>query len=72
MKILFEENKKKLNIFEIRSTGVVIKPPKPIKVIFLLYTKSDDKFNNILKMKLNLFLEFITSILILSFLILSK
>ena len=58
--------------FEYIRTGQVIKPPNPIKVIFLLRINIDDKFKKTLKIKKNLFYEFQTILLSLSFLILYK
>ena len=59
--------KKKLNNFEITITGVVMKPPKPKIVIFLLNTNNNDILVKILKIYLYLFLEFIISLCTLLF-----
>ena len=62
----------KLNNFEINNIGVVIKPPKPNKINFLLNRNNVDTFKNIFNINENLFLELTVSLFILSFLILSK
>ena len=49
-----------LNNFEIINIGVVIKPPKPIKFIFLLVRNTKDTFNNKFRIKKNLFFDFKT------------
>ena len=47
-----------LNNFEISKTGVVIKPPKPIKIILLLDKNTKVTFNNNFRIKKNLFFDF--------------
>ena len=64
--------KEVLNTFDINRTGVVIKPPNPIIVIFRLNRKIKNTFKNTLKIKLNLFLEDKISLFMLSLLILVK
>ena len=53
-----KDKRKILNNFEIIKTGVVIKPPKPIKIILLLDKNTGDTFNNKHRIKKNLFFDF--------------